>query len=607
LLIADCSSGDIVQIIFRILSYLKPYWRRAIVMYTALFIALGMQLLIPTVLAKAIDDGIVARDRQFLVQAAAAIVVLSLLQGIFTFIRTYLSQSLAELVGYDLRNDLYAQFTRLSFSYYDRAQTGQLMSRATDDINNIRNMLMMSLRTLVLAVAMLIAVSIILSRTDLLLAGVALAIMPLLIFWSVRFGIVIRPMFLLVQQQFGVMTSALQENVAGSRVVRAFAQERSESERFEAELEELFERNLRAQAHWAWSYSLTLLMSGITLAAVLWLGGYQVMRGALSVGALVAFYRYLTMLGDPVRWLGFVMNRIARAIASGERIFEVLDKQPAIAEPKNPVVLDPMRGDVVFEDVSFTYPASGAKRNALDHVSFRGRPGERIALIGPTGSGKSTIINLLPRFYDVDTGRILIDGHDVRELDLTSLRSQIGTVLQETFLFSDSVAENIAFGRPDATMEQIVAAAKAAKAHDFITAMPKGYETMLGERGVNLSGGQKQRLAIARALLLDPAILVLDDATSSVDSETEHEIQEALDMLMEGRTSFVIAQRLSTVREADQILVLQDGRITERGTHIELLQAGGFYRELYDLQLRDQEEAMGDINVNVREVVVDER
>ncbi|MGH2559173.1 MAG: ABC transporter ATP-binding protein [Thermomicrobiales bacterium] len=575
-----------MKIVLRILSYLKPYPGRVALMYLTLFIALAVQLTIPTVLADAIDRGIVDRDEDYLIRAAVLIVVLAGLQGLFTFIRTYISQTLAERVGFDLRNELYVQYQRLPFSYHDREHTGQLMSRATEDINAIRGMLMMSLRALVQAVGTLIAVTVILLRTDLLLAVVALATMPLLIWWSMRFGVAIRPMFLQVQQQFGVMTSALQENVAGSRVVRAFAQERLEAERFEVELQELFDRNLRAVKQWSFAYPMTLLLSGLTLAAVVWLGGYRVMTGVISIGTLVAFNRYLTLLNEPIRWLGFVVQRVARAIASGERIFEVLDTTPAIAERPDALDLRPMRGEVVFEDVVFSY--AGSRRQALDGVSFQARPGETVALLGPTGGGKSTIINLLPRFYDVKEGRVLIDGHDVRELTLDSLRNQIAAVLQETFLFSDSVRENIAYGRPDATFEEIVAAAQAAKAHDFIEAMPEGYDTLLGERGVNLSGGQKQRVAIARALVMDPAILVLDDATSSVDAETEHEIQQAMQTLRKGRTSFVIAQRLSTVRTADQILVLRAGKVVQHGTHIDLLRQDGFYRELYEMQLMDE-------------------
>lgn len=577
-----------MRVIFRIFAYLRPYWRRVVLLYGALFAALAIQLSIPLVLARAIDRGVVGRDGGFLVRAALLIVGLTVVQGIFTFIRSYLVQALAERVGYDLRNELYAHLQALSWAFYDREQTGQLMSRATDDINNVRAMLVMTMRPLVLALGTFAATSVILFRIDVRLATVALAPLPFLIWYSVRFGVALRPMFLKVQQQFGAMTSALQENVAGSRVVRAFAQERAESARFEAELTELFEQNLRAARRWSFAYPVTLLLSGLGLAAVLWLGGWQVITGALSIGTLVAFNRYVTLMNEPVRWLGFVVNRIARAVASGERLFETLDTRPVVSEPADAIALNNLQGEVRFEGVSFAFP--GSRRNALEDVSFVAQPGETVALVGPTGSGKSAVVNLIPRFYDARAGQVLVDGHDVREVSLGSLRRQIGSVPQETFLFGISIRENIAFGRPDASLTEIESAAKAARAHSFISALPDGYETEVGERGVSLSGGQKQRLAIARALLQDPRILILDDATSSVDTETEHEIQAALRTLMAGRTSFIIAQRVTTVREARQILVFADGKIVERGTHDELLTRDGFYRELYELQMRDQED-----------------
>ncbi len=573
----------------RILHYLKPYWRRVIVVYVCLFSALALQLTIPTILARAIDDGIIARDPGFLTRAALLIIGLVLLQGIFTYVRSFFVESISFEVAFDMRNELYVHLQRLSFSFHDRAQTGQLMSRGTEDINNIRSMLVMAMRPLVMAIGTLIAVTVILLRIDLGLAALALLPMPLLIWYSIRFGVSLRPMFVKVQQQFGAMTSALQENVAGNRVVRAFAQERAESERFEAELEELFERNLRAARRWAFSYPLTLLVSGIGLAVVVWFGALQVIAGVISIGTLVAFNRYITLLNDPIRWLGMIVNRIARAVASAERLFETLDSRPTITDRPGAVALPSIRGEVRFDDVRFAFP--GTKRNALEGMSFAAPAGSVTALIGETGSGKSALLSLIPRFYDVSAGRVLVDGQDVREVKLDSLRRQIGIVLQETFLFSITIRENIAFGRPEATLDEVAAAATAARAHEFISTMPEGYETTMGERGVTLSGGQKQRLAIARALVLDPRILLLDDATSSVDTETEHEIQQALQTLMAGRTSFIIAQRLTTVQHADQILVLEEGRIVERGTHRELLERPGLYRELYDLQLRDQEEA----------------
>ena len=577
-----------MDIILRIFRYLRPYRKQVVLLYLSLFAALGIQMTIPYVLGRAIDDGIVARDRDFLLRAAILIVVLTVAQGIFSYGRTYYSQWIAEKVGYDIRNEIYEHLQRMPFSFHDRSQTGQLMSRGTEDINNIRAMLVMTMRPLVLALGTFIVATIILVRIDWLLALVALSTMPFLIWYSIRYGVALRPLYLKVQQQFGSMTSALQENVSGNRVVRAFAQEKAENQRFEAELEELFERNMHAGKRWAFAYPATLLFSGLSLAAVVWLGGHQVLSGAMTIGTLVAFNRYLTLLSDPVRWLGMVVNRISRAVASGERIFETLDTRPNIRDAENAITLEPMRGAVEFRNVSFRF--RGADRKALDDVSFVAPAGTVTAIVGPTGAGKSSLVNLIPRFYDATEGTVLIDGHDVREIKLRSLRSQIGMVLQETFLFSITIGENIAYGRPGATRDEIIAAAKAAQAHDFIARLPEGYDTEVGERGVTLSGGQKQRIAIARAILQNPRILILDDATSSVDTETEHEIQQALNVLMEGRTSFVIAQRILTVERADQILVLEEGRIVERGSHRELLRNRGFYRELYDLQ-HDQAEA----------------
>lgn len=573
----------------RIFRYLKPYWRRIIVVYSALLIALVLQLAIPQVLGRAIDNGVIGRDLTYLGQAALLIVALAVFQAVFTFIRSYGTNVLAEQVGNDLRNELYAKFQVLPFQFYDRAQTGQLMSRATDDINNIRGMLMFSLRAIVQAIGMVVIIGFIVLRTNVPLGLIALSTTPFLVWWSIRFSVSIRPMFLNVQQQFGVMTTVLQENVAGGRVVRAFAQEREESRRFENELEELFDRNIRAANRWAFNFPMTLALNGLNVAGVVWVGGWMALTGRISIGTLVAFERYTTMLQEPIRWLGFVVNRMAKAIASGERIFEILDTKSKIANLPGARPMPDMKGVVTFENVEFRF--TGAASEALNDISFTASPGQIVALVGPTGSGKSSVVSLIPRFYDVNSGKVAIDDVDVRDITLESLRSHIGIVMQETFLFSVTVGENIAYGRPDATREQIEAAARAARAHEFIMRMPQGYDTVVGERGVSLSGGQKQRLAIARALLVDPRILILDDATASVDSETEHMIQQALRTLMAGRTSFVIAQRLTTVRDADQILVFEDGRITQQGRHNDLIRQPGFYRELYDLQMRDQEDA----------------
>ncbi|HYJ12669.1 MAG TPA: ABC transporter ATP-binding protein [Thermomicrobiales bacterium] len=580
-----------MNILLRIFGYLKPYWGWVTVVYATLFIAMGLMLAIPLVLGKAIDNGVIGRDLDYLLKATALIVGLAILQAGFTFVRTYGTHILAERVANDLRNELYAKFEELPFQFYDRSQTGQLMSRATDDISNIRNMLQFSMRAVIQMILMVVVIAVIMFGIDWKLALIALSTTPFLVWWGVHFSITIRPMWLRVQQQFGVMTTKLQENVAGGRVVRAYAQEVEESDRFEAELETLFQHNLKAANRWAWSYPMTLTLNSLSVAGVVWIGGLMVLNGQVTIGTLVAFERYTSMLQEPIRWLGMVVNRMAQAIASGERVFEILDTKARVANRPDARPTGTVRGVVTFDHVDFRY--SGARRETLHDVSFEARPGEIVALVGPTGSGKSSVVSLIPRFYDPSNGAVRIDGTDIREFTLESLRSQIGTVMQETFLFSMTIAENISYGRTDATREQVIAAATAAQASSFIERMPEGYDTVIGERGVTLSGGQKQRLAIARALLIDPRILILDDSTASVDSDTEHEIQKALRTLMANRTTLVIAQRLTTVRDADQIIVFQNGRVTQHGTHDELLaDPEGFYHELYDLQMRDQELAM---------------
>jgi len=578
-----------VKTLLRITRYLRPYWKQLSLVYACLGIGMALQLSLPYVLGKAIDHGIVDRDLPYLWRATGLIVLLALFQAVFMFFRTFGTNWLAEHVGYDLRNDLYAKFQELPFQFYDRSQTGQLMSRATDDINNIRNMLQFSMRAVIQTVGMVTVIAIILLRENWQLALVALSTTPFLTWWAVRFSITLRPMWLQVQQQFGVMTTVLQENVAGGRVVRAYAQETEESDRFEAELESLFAHNMRAANRWAWSYPMSIGLNALSTAGVIWVGGWMVLTGRLSIGTLVAFERYTSMLQEPIRWLGMVVNRVAQAIASADRIFEVLDTRSRITDLPGAVPMPEPKGVVTFDHVDFRY--SSARDETLHDVTFEAVPGQMVALVGPTGSGKSSVVSLIPRFYDPRGGAVRIDGRDIREFTLASLRSHIGIVMQETFLFSMTVRENITYGNPDAPFEAVEAAARAAKAHDFIMRMTDGYDTVIGERGVTLSGGQKQRLAIARALLIDPRVLILDDATASVDSDTEHEIQAALRALMANRTTFVIAQRLTTVRDADQILVFQDGAITQRGTHDALVDQPGFYRELYELQLRDQVEA----------------
>ncbi len=577
-----------MRVLSRILGYLIPYWRRTLVAVLTLFLGMAMQLAIPRLVQYVVDDGLVRQSLRVVTIGAAAMIAAGLLQGVFTFLRSYLFQYLAERVSFDIRNAFYWHMQLLPFAFFDRAHTGQLMSRATEDINSIRRFLMFSLRSVVQTTVMLLVISVILFQTNWQLALLSLSVMPVLAWTAIRFGRTIRPMFLAVQQQFGVMTTALQENLSGARVVRAFAREEDEEAKFDRELQALYDRNMETVATSSFYFPLMALLSSLGIALILWFGGRQVVNGQLSLGQLTAFYFYLAMLAQPIRLLGWVVNSLARALASGQRIFQILDEPPAQGETGGTVNLEQVAGRVEFRDVSFRYPETTG--DALSHISFRAEPGRRIALLGAPGSGKSTITALIPRFYEVSSGAVLIDGIDVRDLTLDSLRRHIGIVPQETFLFSVSLRENIAYGRPDATEEEIVAAAIAARAHDFISALPEGYDTVIGERGVSLSGGQKQRVAIARALLMDPAILILDDSTSNVDTQTEFEIQQALNRLMQGRTTFVIAQRLITLKHADEILVLEHGRIVERGTHEELIAEGGIYRRIYELQLKPHEE-----------------
>jgi ATP-binding cassette subfamily B protein len=559
-----------------------------VVAHVTLAIALLAQLSIPKIIEWVLDHGVRADDRGVVLSGALLVVLAASIQGCFTYVRSYLFQSMAEHVSTDVRAELYGHLMSLPFGYFDTSQSGQLMSRGTEDVNSIRRFLMFSLRMAIYSVAMLTIVAVLLVRANARLAVVSLGLMPFLAYAAIHFGNNIRPMFARVQQQFGEMSSVLQENLAGTRVVRVFAREDEEIVKFDASLRGLLERQVRAIRYWSFYFPLMTFLSSTSVALVLWYGGHLVLRGDMSIGTLVAFNLYLALLAMPIRNLGWVVNSVARASASGERIFEVMDTRPAIHERDRASVPELRRGAVVFQDVTFNYPHTD--NPALSGVSLSANPGDVIALIGPTGSGKSSLVSLIPRFYDVSAGRVLVDGLDVREWALRPLRQSTALVLQESFLFSSTIRDNIAFGKPDATQEQVEAAARSARAHDFISALPDGYDTTLGERGVSLSGGQRQRVAIARALCADPRILILDDATSSVDMETEFEIQQALRSAMRGRTTFVIAQRLSTLKDATEILVLDGGRIVERGTHLSLLRQGGPYARIYDLQLKDQEE-----------------
>jgi len=519
----------------------------------------------------------------FLVNATILIVIFSVLRGVFAFVQAYLSEATSQGIAFDFRNQIFEKIQRLSFSYYDRNQTGQLMIRATDDVERVRVFIAQGLILAAQAFLLLIATLIILFLTNWQLTLVVLPILPVAILVFMIFGIVVQPLFVAIQERLSALNTVLQENMAGIRVVRAFAREAHERQRFTVRNQAVLEQQLQVARTFSFLFPVIFLLAQVGQAALLYFGGRQIIEGSLTLGNYQLFSLYVVYIFFPLGQLGFIISLLAQAAASADRIFEILDAKSDIEEKPNALTLTQLTGAVEFKDVSFRYFSSSDP--VLENVSFTAAPGMTVALLGGTGSGKTTIINLIPRFYDATEGAILIDGHDVRDVTIDSLRSQIGIVLQETNLFSGTIRDNIAFGRPDATDEQVIAAATAAEAHEYIVKFPQGYDTPVGERGTTLSGGQKQRLAIARALLLDPRLLILDDSTSSVDLITEYKIQKALDKLMQGRTSFVIAQRISTVVNADLILVLDKGKVVETGKHEHLMEHSAIYADIYNSQL----------------------
>jgi len=555
----------------------------------ALVAVLVSNLLSPQYLQRAIDDGIAVGKQDAIVAAVAMLLVLALVRGVFSFLQTYWLEQVSQNVAFEMRNRLFNKLSDLSFSYHDQQQTGQLMTRVTSDVEVIRQFVGQGLLNLIASVVTVFGVIAVLLATNWQLALVELASIPVIFVLIGYFISKVRPLFGAVQARIGALNTILQENLAGIRVVRAFAREPHEQQRYLGLNSALMDVNITINKRSSVAFPLTFLTVNVATLLVVLVGGLKVIDGTMTIGTLVAFLSYLVVLIGPVFGIGFLATAISRAGVSAERVFEVLDAKNEVEEKPNAQQLGAIQGNVEFRNVTFKF--AGAEQPALDDVSLTAPSGATVAIMGRTGSGKSSVINLIPRFYDPQKGQILVDGVDVRDVTLESLRANIGIVLQDTVLFSGTIRENIAYGKPDASDEQVIAAAQAAQADDFIRAFPEGYETLVGERGVGLSGGQKQRIAIARALLLNPRILILDDSTSAVDAETEYQIQQALDRLMYGRTSFVIAQRVSTVRNADLIVLLDEGRIVATGTHDDLLRDSELYGEIVDSQLRKDEPA----------------
>jgi ATP-binding cassette subfamily B protein len=577
-----------VKTLLRVLPYYRAYRLLIVAGYIAVIGNALFNLAVPRLIGVAVDEGVGRQDVNQLVLLSVGIVVASALRGLCAFAQNYLGETFAQGGSYQLRRALYAHIAQLSFSFHDHAQTGDLLTRSTSDVEQLKNFMGRGMLMICNLVLLVLGVAASLVAMNWKLALLSLVILPLLYWRAAHFSKSMRPLFRAVQDQVATVATLVQDNAAGARVVKAFGQEQREIERFDAENETLYQRYLDSTRLQSFNTPLLNFIANGATVVMLWVGGLLVIWNQLTIGELVAFYAYLLQIVGPVRQGGFLMSMASRAAASSERILEVLDTPISVSSPADGVELESIRGEVEFREVTCEYHPG---RAVLEQVSFVAHPGQTIALVGATGSGKTTVANLIPRFYDVSSGRVTVDGIDVRDVTLGSLRRQIGIVMQETTLFSGSIRENIGFGKADATEDDIIWAAQSARATEFISRLPQGYDTRVGERGVSLSGGQKQRVAIARALLMDPRILILDEFTSAVDATTERLIRAALVELMRGRTTFVIAHRLSTVRAADLILVLERGRLVDTGTHEELLESSHVYREIHASQLADKEEA----------------
>ncbi|MCS5648561.1 MAG: ABC transporter ATP-binding protein/permease [Dehalococcoidia bacterium] len=589
-----------MQHILRIIKIALRYKYRLSFAYLSTIGAIAAYIFLPKLFGDAIDsvaEPILAGDSEIhtatLYTCILAILGLSVIRGAMSYFQTYLGETLSQYVSYDLRNSFYDHIQHQSFAFHDKHHTGNLMSRAITDVENIRMFINMGLVRAPYFIALFIIVAGTLISMNWKLGLLSASFMPVVAIYTSAIRLRMRALWLLVQEKMAELSIILQENFSGQRVVKAFASENHEADKFEIKNSEVADLFVEAEKLRASSMSFMLFTFMVAMALILWYGGRQVMNGNMTPGELAAFVFYLQILALPVRMAGWVVNAYARAASAGERLFEILDAPSPVQEIENATTLKNLKGHIEFDNVSFAYDDG---KPVLRNINLEANPGEIIALVGPPGSGKSTIANLLPRFYDVSTGSIKVDGVDVKEFTLHSLRENIGMVQQDVFLFTTSLKENIKYGREDATDEQVKRASSIAQLSDFIETLDEGYDTYVGERGSTLSGGQRQRMSIARAVLLDPPILILDDSTSSVDADTEDQIKAAMDNSMEGRTTFIIANRLSTVHRADKIVVLKDGRIIEEGTHQELLEEGGLYNEIYELQLRPQDELNSEVS-----------
>ena len=575
-----------MQILLRLLGFSLKYKNRLILAYVCTIAVTAFALAIPRILGTAVDEVVRSGEINQLIFLAVLILVISLLRGVAAYGQQYLGEALGQRVAYDIRNAFYERLQRLSFGFHDNQRSGDLMSRATADVEGVRMFIQGGVIRGGYMVLLIVSVSVILAISSWKLALMSLVFVPFIVIRTATIMLEMRRNWMAERTEMGYLNTVLQENLAGQRVVKAFAAEDLERGKFNHHASEVARYGFTAERLQAITTSLNnfFLLGGT--GVILWFGGLQVVNGSMTEGELVSFLLYMGLLAIPVRMTAWIVNSFSRAMSSGERIFYVLDAESPVEEKRNALDIPRVKGDVRFENVSFGYSELAP---VLKGVDFEAPSAKVIAILGAPGSGKTTVVHLIPRFYDVTEGRITVDGMDIRDATLASLRRNVGIVQQDVFIFTSTIRANIAYGSVDAPFEEVVRAAKAAQLHDFIESMPDGYDSYVGERGVTLSGGQRQRLAIARTLLLDPPILILDDSTSSVDTETEHLIRKALDTVIQGRTTFVIAHRLSSVKNADMILVMKEGSIVQQGVHEELLSVPGPYQEIYELQLRPQE------------------
>ena len=570
----------------RILSYIKPYMHRLLFAMVCTIMAAAGNLYIPWIIKDMIDEVLADKNGTMLNWIAASIIAIFVVRGLFWYGQNYLMSYVGQSVIIDIRAAVFKKLQRLSVSFYDKNKTGTIMSYVTNDVNALQSAMVENTIEMITEGFILIGSVVAMIYLDWRLTLFTVCTFPVVLWFMEFFGKKIRKTGGRIQECTADITSVLQESVASARVIKSFVREDYEVDRFDVENKANLRANMKNAQLMATLTPVVELVAAIGVTMIIWYGGNNVINGTITAGSLVAFLTYAVNISNPIKRLTRVIGNIQKALAAAQRVFMIIDMPEEIAESRDAKQLPEVSGKVEFQNVSFAYNDKG---NVITDLSFSVKPGEVIAIVGPSGAGKSTIANLLPRFYDVNKGDIKIDGHSVREVTLDSLREQVGIVPQETMLFNGSVYNNILYGRLDATKEEIEAAAKAANAHDFIMQLTDGYETKLGDRGVNLSGGQRQRIAIARAILKNPRILILDEATSALDTESERVVQEALDRLMVGRTSFVIAHRLSTVKNADKILVLEKGNLVESGTHDELLALDGLYAHLYKIQYRNKE------------------